>query len=92
MSTLQPGLYRHFKGNLYRVWGIVAHSETQEPMVLYQALYGAQGFWVRPLPMFIEQVTRDGVTRPRFCYEGPAPQQGDVLAQALLHSFSIVAS
>ena len=89
MSTLRPGLYRHFKGNLYRVWGVVQHSETQEPLVLYQALYGAHGLWVRPLAMFTEQVTRDGVTCPRFCYEGPAPQETATLADALAHSLSL---
>lgn len=90
MPTLQPGIYRHFKGNLYRVWGIVQHSETQEPLVLYQALYGACGLWVRPLAMFTEQVTRAGITRPRFAYEGPVLQEDIALTAALAHSFSTI--
>lgn len=61
-----PGLYRHYKGGQYRVLATVRHSETLEPMTLYQALYGQQGLWVRPASMFVEVVTVDGVTRPRF--------------------------
>lgn len=74
METLIPGIYRHFKGNRYRVWGVVRHSETQEKMVLYQALYGEYGLWVRPLSMFLEEVERDGRKMPRFSYEGPAEE------------------
>ena len=69
---LKPGIYRHFKGNLYRVWGVVRHSETQEPMVLYQALYGEYGLWVRPLAMFLEQVEQNGGKTPRFAFVKPA--------------------
>ena len=61
-----PGLYRHYKGGQYRVLATVRHSETLEPMTLYQALYGQQGLWVRSAAMFVEVVTVDGVTRPRF--------------------------
>ena len=61
-----PGLYRHYKGGQYRVLGTVRHSETLEPMTLYQALYGQQGLWVRPAAMFGEQVVIDGVERHRF--------------------------
>ena len=64
----KPGIYRHFKGNLYEVIGIASHSETLEPMVVYRALYGEHGLWVRPAAMFLETVTRDGVTVPRFSY------------------------
>ena len=64
-----PGLYRHYKGGLYRVLGTVRHSETLEPMTLYQALYGQQGLWVRPAAMFGETVLIDGITRPRFARE-----------------------
>ena len=64
----KPGIYRHFKGNLYEVIGIASHSETLEPMVVYRALYGERGLWVRPAAMFLETVTRDGVTVPRFSY------------------------
>ena len=61
-----PGLYRHYKGGHYRVLGTVRHSETLEPMTLYQALYGQQGLWVRPAAMFAEKVMIDGVMRARF--------------------------
>ena len=64
----KPGIYRHFKGNLYEVIGVASHSETLEPMVVYRALYGEHGLWVRPAAMFLETVTRDGVTVPRFSY------------------------
>ncbi|WP_313513010.1 DUF1653 domain-containing protein [Pseudomonas sp.] len=64
--TLQPGLYRHYKGPEYRVIGVARHSETEEEMVVYQALYGEFGFWVRPLSMFSETVEVDGEQVPRF--------------------------
>lgn len=60
------GKYRHFKGNEYEVLCIARHSETTEPMVVYRALYGEGDVWVRPLPMFLDTVTRDGETKPRF--------------------------
>tara|TARA_B100000767_G_C19736937_1_gene524357 strand:+ start:1236 stop:1451 length:216 start_codon:yes stop_codon:yes gene_type:complete len=66
MQTITPGIYQHFKGNRYQVIDIVRHSETQEEMVLYKALYGEQGLWVRPLTMFAEIVNRGGVSLPRF--------------------------
>jgi hypothetical protein len=62
----QTGLYRHYKGGMYRVLGLVRHSETLEVMVLYQALYGTRGQWVRPRAMFLETVSHDGVVVPRF--------------------------
>ena len=62
----QPGLYRHYKGGNYRVLGLVRHSETLEVMVLYQALYGAQGLWVRPRAMFLETVQHGAATVLRF--------------------------
>ena len=61
-----PGLYRHYKGMLYEVIDTVRHSETLAPMVLYRALYGQRGLWVRPAAMFAEQVVIDGVVQPRF--------------------------
>ena len=61
-----PGLYRHYKGNLYEVLDTVRHSETLEPMTLYRALYGEHGLWVRPAAMFGETVVIDGITQPRF--------------------------
>ena len=65
---LKPGIYRHFKGNLYRLIGIASHSETLEPMVVYQALYGEQGLWVRPAAMWSEIVNKDGYSGPRFTF------------------------
>mgnify|MGYP004443692157 FL=1 len=58
--------YRHFKGKEYQVVGIAKDSETLQEMVVYRQLYGDGGFWVRPLAMFEENVTRDGKTFPRF--------------------------
>ena len=63
---IQPGKYRHFKGNLYEVIGIAHHSETMEPMVVYRALYGEQGLWVRPAAMWNEIVEKENYTGPRF--------------------------
>jgi len=68
METIQPGRYRHFKGNEYEVIGVAKHSETLEPMVIYRALYGEGGLWVRPLSMWNEQVEREGYSGPRFVY------------------------
>ncbi len=63
----QNGIYRHYKGNLYKVLHVALHTETEEPLVIYQALYGAQKIWARPLDMFIETVTLpDGSIVPRF--------------------------
>ncbi|MBQ6851343.1 MAG: DUF1653 domain-containing protein [Oscillospiraceae bacterium] len=66
VMTVKPGLYRHFKGNMYRVIGTARHSETMEEMVVYQALYGEMGLWVRPRNMFLETVERDGKIFQRF--------------------------
>ncbi|MBO3276607.1 DUF1653 domain-containing protein [Pseudomonas schmalbachii] len=63
---LQTGLYRHYKGQHYRVVGVAKHSETEETLVIYQALYGEFGLWARPLRMFIEAVEVDGELVPRF--------------------------
>ena len=67
---VRPGRYRHFKGNEYQVLGVARHSETEEEMVVYRALYGEGGLWVRPAAMWLETVPRDGVTKPRFAYIG----------------------
>ena len=67
---LKPGKYRHFKGNEYELIAVATHSETMEPMVVYRALYGEGGLWVRPLSMWTETVDRDGYHGPRFCYVG----------------------
>ena len=64
------GKYRHFKGKEYRVIGIASHSETLEPMVVYRALYGEGGLWVRPAEMWTEQVDREEYRGPRFQYIG----------------------
>ena len=69
-KSLKLGLYTHYKGMLYEVMGITLHSETLEELVLYRALYGKYGMWVRPLKMFCEDVTIDGKTMPRFKYVG----------------------
>jgi hypothetical protein len=72
MSDLSPlpsiplGRYRHYKGLAYEVIGVVRHSETLEPLVLYRPLYNDSGMWVRPYAMFLEQVEIDGVMQPRF--------------------------
>ena len=66
LITTPPGLYRHYKCKLYRVLNTVRHSETLEPMTLYQALYGEKGLWVRPAAMFEETVVIDGVAQTRF--------------------------
>ena len=63
---IKIGKYRHFKGKEYRVVGIASHSETLEPMVVYQALYGDGGLWVRPASMWNEIVDKDGYQGPRF--------------------------
>ena len=62
----QPGRYRHFKGNEYELLFVARHSETLEEMVVYRALYGERGLWVRPASMWNETVERDGKTYKRF--------------------------
>ena len=64
------GLYIHFKGNPYRALFTAIHSETREELVVYQALYGEKGIWVRPADMWNEHVERDGYSGPRFTYIG----------------------
>jgi hypothetical protein len=63
---IKPGKYRHFKGNLYEVIGMASHSETMEPMVVYRALYGEHGLWVRPAAMWNEIVDKEAYHGPRF--------------------------
>ena len=70
MTEIKIGRYRHFKGNEYQVVGMARHSETMEEMVVYRALYGEGGLWVRPAHMWSEQVDRDGYSGPRFAYIG----------------------
>ena len=66
VKCIIPGRYRHFKGNEYEVIAIARHSETENPMVVYKALYGDGGIWVRPAEMWNEEVHRDGKTYQRF--------------------------
>lgn len=66
---IQPGIYRHFKGNRYEVIGMAKHSETMEPLVVYRALYGEGGLWVRPAAMWNEIVEKENYHGPRFFKE-----------------------
>ncbi len=72
MGNLKKGIYRHYKGNLYRILGVGKHSETQEELVIYQPLYeskfGKDALWVRPLGMFLEDVDFNGKRVPRFSF------------------------
>lgn len=63
---MQPGRYRHYKGNDYLVLGVARHSETEEELVVYQQDYGDRSWWVRPKTMFLETIERDGRIIPRF--------------------------
>lgn len=64
----RPGRYRHYKGNDYRVLGVARHTESGELLVVYQALYGEHGWWVRPHAMFCEHVEIAGQRVPRFAF------------------------
>ena len=70
MIEIKPGKYRHYKGNEYEVIGTAKHSETLENMVVYRALYGEYGLWVRPAHMWSEIVEADGKQVERFSYIG----------------------
>ena len=67
-ANLQPGIYRHYKGNLYRVFSVATHTETQEKLVVYQALHGDFGVYTRPLGMFTGVVNVTGAPEPRFSF------------------------
>jgi hypothetical protein len=60
------GLYEHYRGLRYKILSLALHSETLEELVVYQALYGEERVWARPLPLFLENVTIDGKSQPRF--------------------------
>ena len=64
--SIQTGIYQHYKGPKYLVMGEVTHSETEETLVLYRALYGERGLWVRPAAMFKETVEIEGEIKLRF--------------------------
>ena len=86
MSELQPGRYRHFKGNEYQVIGTATHSETGDTLVVYRPLYGDQALWVRPLAMFTETVERDGKVHPRFALT--AIRHASIAPTAIRQSFA----
>jgi len=71
--TIPTGIYQHYKGPLYQVLGVAKHSETEEEHVVYRALYGEEGLWIRPLSMFTEQIEKDGQTIPRFALKEAKP-------------------
>ena len=66
MNTIPRGIYQHYKGQKYEVLGCAHHSETEEVLVVYRALYSDYGLWVRPLAMFSGLVLIDGEQLPRF--------------------------
>jgi hypothetical protein len=66
LPYIEPGRYRHYKGGEYEVIGVVRHSETLEPMVLYKPLYNQSGMWVRPFGMFLEPIEYEGKMQQRF--------------------------
>lgn len=70
-ATMKAGRYRHYKGNEYEVLGVARHSETLEELVVYRALYGEGGLWVRPRGMFEGTVEAGGRRVARFEYVGP---------------------
>ena len=69
-TNVCAGRYRHYKGNEYEVLGVARHTESMESFVVYRALYGEYGLWIRPESMFVETVMKDGVKVERFKYVG----------------------
>ena len=69
IQDIKPGIWRHFKGNRYQVIGLARHSESEELMVVYRALYGDGELWVRPASMWLETIERDGQIFQRFVLE-----------------------
>lgn len=65
---MKLGIYKHYKGNLYRVIGVAGHTETKDELVIYQSLYGDFGLWARPRTMFEETIEIDGKVTPRFTF------------------------
>lgn len=74
---IRKGLYRHYKGQNYRLIDLCKHSETLEDMVLYQAQHGEKCLWVRPAGMWSEQVTYEGRQQPRFVLLVPDEPERD---------------
>lgn len=68
MADLQPGIYRHYKGNEYQVYEVATHSETEEALVIYRPLYGERALWARPLSMWGETVQWQGESVLRFTW------------------------
>lgn len=66
MNEIKPGIYRHYKGKNYEVLYVGKHSETLEDVVIYRALYGEHGIWVRPLSMWNEEIEVNGIKQKRF--------------------------
>jgi hypothetical protein len=69
VASIPTGRYRHYKGHEYEVIAVARHSETLEELVVYRALYGEHGLWVRPRAMFVETVKVEGKIVPRFQHE-----------------------
>lgn len=65
-TIIIDGLYEHYKGSRYKIVAVARHSETLEELIVYQALYGQEGIWVRPLAMFLENIEINGQIQPRF--------------------------
>ncbi|MGI6497826.1 MAG: DUF1653 domain-containing protein [Oscillospiraceae bacterium] len=76
MRDRKKGKYRHFKGKEYQLLYVARHSETQEEMIVYRALYGDRGVWVRPASMWDEAVEQDGILRPRFQWISETDEEG----------------
>lgn len=71
MADIKAGVYRHYKGLDYQVFGVSRHSETEEWLVTYRCLYGDYSWWVRPFDMFTGTIEVDGKVSPRFDYQKP---------------------
>lgn len=82
MNSVKPGIYKHYKGNLYQVMEVATHSETLEKVVVYRPLYGERELWVRPLAMFTEDVEVNGLMVPRFVWQSAAPAPEAIKAAA----------
>lgn len=81
IQDMNLGIYRHYKGNFYRVIGAARHTETLEELVVYQSLYGDFGIWVRPLSMFLEEVEWEGRAVPRFVFYCDAGKEPPAFAK-----------